>query len=57
MKERFKPRLNGEASLHYGDPDFDGHLCLLLEIFELPEKGTLRGVRAEGKTSTASSVV
>lgn len=56
MKERFKPRLDGEFSLHYEDPDFDGDLCLLFDILELPGKGTLRVVRSEGDTtSTAPS--
>ncbi|CAB1327545.1 unnamed protein product [Coregonus sp. 'balchen'] len=48
MQERFKPRLDGDFSLHYEDPDFDGDLCLLVDIQELPEKGTLRVVRPEG---------
>ncbi|KAJ8004298.1 hypothetical protein DPEC_G00157680 [Dallia pectoralis] len=48
MQERFKPRLDGDVTLHYEDPDFDGDLCLLVDIQELPEKGTLRVVRPEG---------
>ncbi|CAI5657819.1 unnamed protein product [Oreochromis niloticus] len=56
IQERFKPRLNEDFSLHYEDPDFDGGLCLLVDIQELPEKGTLRVVRPESDTfSTASS--
>lgn len=51
MQERFKPRLDGDFSTHYEDPDFDGDLCLLVDIQELPEKGTLRG----DTSSTASS--
>ncbi|RXN31613.1 hypothetical protein ROHU_016730 [Labeo rohita] len=47
MQERFKPRLDEDFSLHYEDPDFDGDLCLLVDIKELPEKGTLRVVRPE----------
>uniref|UniRef100_A0A8P4KAB6 Uncharacterized protein n=1 Tax=Dicentrarchus labrax TaxID=13489 RepID=A0A8P4KAB6_DICLA len=52
MQERFKPRLDGDFSLHYGDPDFDGDLCLLVDI---QEKGTLRVVRPEGDTSSTAS--
>ena len=37
MQERFKPRLDGDFSLHYEDPDFNGDLCLLVDIQELPE--------------------
>ncbi|XP_047663684.1 uncharacterized protein LOC125140123 isoform X2 [Tachysurus fulvidraco] len=48
MQERFKPRLDGDFSLHNEDPDFDGDLCLLVDIQELPEKGTLRVIRPEG---------
>lgn len=55
MQERFKPRLDGDFSLHYEDPDIDGDLCLLVDIQELPEKGTLRVVRPEGDTSSAAS--
>uniref|UniRef100_A0A8C1ZMZ0 Uncharacterized protein n=1 Tax=Cyprinus carpio TaxID=7962 RepID=A0A8C1ZMZ0_CYPCA len=55
MQERFKPRLDVDFSLHYEDPDFDGDLCLLLDIQELPEKSTLRVVRPEGDTSSTAS--
>ncbi|XP_028297673.1 uncharacterized protein LOC114459687 [Gouania willdenowi] len=55
MQERFKPRLDGDFSLHYEDPDFDGDLCLLVDIQELPLKGTLRVVRSEGDTSSTAS--
>lgn len=37
------------------DPDFDGDLCLLVDIQELPEKGTLRVIRPEGDTSSTAS--
>lgn len=55
MQERFKPRLDGDFSLHYEDPDFDGDLTLLVDIQELPEKGTLRVVRPEGDSSSVAS--
>lgn len=55
IQERFKPRLDGDFSLHYEDPDFDGDLCLLVDIQELPEKGTLRVIRPEGDTSSTAS--
>lgn len=55
MQEGFKPRLVGDFSLHYEDLDFDGDLCLLVDIQKLPEKGTLRVVRPEGGTSSTAS--
>ncbi|XP_036067167.1 uncharacterized protein LOC112138338 isoform X2 [Oryzias melastigma] len=55
LQEKFKPRLDGDFSLHYEDPDFDGDLCLLLDIQELPEKGTLRVVRTDNDTSSVGS--
>ena len=56
MQERFKPRLDGDFTLQYEDPDFDGQLCLLLDIQELPEKGTLKVIRSgSDSSSTASS--
>uniref|UniRef100_A0A3B3QA24 PB1 domain-containing protein n=1 Tax=Paramormyrops kingsleyae TaxID=1676925 RepID=A0A3B3QA24_9TELE len=54
MQERFKPRLDEDFSLHYEDPDFDGDLCLLVDIKEFPEKGTLRVIRPEGDTSSTA---
>uniref|UniRef100_A0A3P8SKE1 Uncharacterized protein n=1 Tax=Amphiprion percula TaxID=161767 RepID=A0A3P8SKE1_AMPPE len=47
--------LDGDFSLHYEDPDFDGDLCVLVDIQELPEKGTLRVIRPEGDTSSTAS--
>ncbi|XP_036447956.1 uncharacterized protein LOC118822786 [Colossoma macropomum] len=56
MQEKFKPRLDSDFSLQYEDPDFDGQLSLLVDIEELPEKGTLKVVRSESDDpSTASS--
>lgn len=55
MQERFKPRLDGDFSLHYEDLDFDGDFCLLVDIQELPAMGTLRVVRAEGDTTSTGS--
>ncbi len=56
MQERFKPRLDCDFSLQYEDPDFDGQLSVLVDIQELPEKGTLKVMRSESDaTSTASS--
>uniref|UniRef100_A0A3Q3AEU1 Uncharacterized protein n=1 Tax=Kryptolebias marmoratus TaxID=37003 RepID=A0A3Q3AEU1_KRYMA len=49
---RFKLRLDGDFSLHYEDPDFDGDLCLLVDIQELPEKGTLKVVRPIASSDT-----
>uniref|UniRef100_A0A3B5BAW7 PB1 domain-containing protein n=1 Tax=Stegastes partitus TaxID=144197 RepID=A0A3B5BAW7_9TELE len=56
MQEKFKPRLDGDFSLQYEDPDFDGQLSVLVDIEELPEKGTLKVIRSESDdASTASS--
>uniref|UniRef100_A0A3B1K613 Sterile alpha motif domain-containing protein 3-like n=1 Tax=Astyanax mexicanus TaxID=7994 RepID=A0A3B1K613_ASTMX len=56
MKEKFKPKLNSDFDLQYEDPDFDGQLSVLVDMEELPEKGTLKVVRAEcDESSTASS--
>lgn len=56
MQDRFKPRLEGEFTLQYEDPDFDGQLSVLVDIQELPEKGTLKVMRSErDDSSTASS--
>uniref|UniRef100_A0A3B4Y0K2 PB1 domain-containing protein n=1 Tax=Seriola lalandi dorsalis TaxID=1841481 RepID=A0A3B4Y0K2_SERLL len=42
MQEKFKPRLDCDFTLQYEDPDFDGQLSVLMDIQELPEKGTLK---------------
>ena len=56
MKEKFRPRLDGDFTLQYEDPDFGGQLTVLADIQELPEKGTLRILRSESDaTSTGSS--
>ncbi|KAF7641136.1 hypothetical protein LDENG_00292370, partial [Lucifuga dentata] len=55
MQEKFKPRLDCEFTLHYEDPDFDGQLSVLVDIQELPEKGTLKVVRSESDTSATAS--
>lgn len=56
MQDHFKPRLEGEFTLQYEDPDFDGQLSVLVDIQELPEKGTLKVMRSErDDSSTASS--
>lgn len=47
MQDRFKLRLEGEFTLQYEDPDFDGQLSVLVDIQELPEKGTLKVMRSE----------
>lgn len=41
MQEKFKPRLDCDCTLQYEDLDFDGQLSVVLDIQELPEKGTL----------------
>nr|XP_054590080.1 uncharacterized protein LOC129154312 [Nothobranchius furzeri] len=47
LQEKCRPRLDYEFTLHYEDPDFDGQLCCLVDIEDLPEKGTLQVVRSE----------
>ncbi|TKS66097.1 hypothetical protein D9C73_000153 [Collichthys lucidus] len=47
MQEKFKPRLDCDFTLQYEDPDFNGQLSVLMDIQELPEKGTLKVVFAE----------
>lgn len=55
MQERFRPRLDGNFTLQYEDPDFGGQLCLLVDIQELPEKGTLKVMRCESDASSTAS--
>ncbi|XP_034551799.1 uncharacterized protein LOC117821539 [Notolabrus celidotus] len=55
LKEKVKQRLDFEFTLQYEDPDFDGQLSCLVDINELPEKGTLRVVRTESDTSSCAS--
>ena len=55
MREKLKPRLDCEFSLQYEDPDFGGQLTCLVDIQELPEKGTLRVVRSESDNSSCAS--
>ncbi|XP_059200484.1 uncharacterized protein LOC131980289 [Centropristis striata] len=47
MQEKFKPRLDC-------DPDFDGQLSVLMDIQELPEKGTLKVVSSESVCRVSS---
>ncbi|KAI4826720.1 hypothetical protein KUCAC02_030154 [Chaenocephalus aceratus] len=41
--------------LRYEDPDFGGQLSCLLDIQELPEKGTLKVVTSESDISSCAS--
>ncbi|KAE8278161.1 hypothetical protein D5F01_LYC23749 [Larimichthys crocea] len=50
MQEKFKPRLDCDFSLQYEDPDFNGQLSVLMDIQELPEKGTLKVARGAEPT-------
>uniref|UniRef100_A0A8C6SB17 Uncharacterized protein n=1 Tax=Neogobius melanostomus TaxID=47308 RepID=A0A8C6SB17_9GOBI len=50
-----KLKLSGEFSLHYEDPDFDGMLSVLMDIDELPVKGTLKVIRSESDDSSVAS--
>lgn len=55
LREKLNPRLDFEFTLQYEDPDFDGQLTCLLDIQELPEKGTLKVVRSESDVSSCAS--
>ncbi|KAA0714574.1 hypothetical protein E1301_Tti018620 [Triplophysa tibetana] len=55
LREKAKPRLDFEFTLHYEDPDFGGQLSCLLDIQELPEKVTLKIIRSERDTSSCAS--
>ncbi|XP_063077044.1 uncharacterized protein LOC134467049 [Engraulis encrasicolus] len=54
MQYKFKPRLDGsDFTIQYEDPDFDGQLSVLVDIDELPEKGTLKVIRLESDDSSS----
>ncbi|RVE73057.1 hypothetical protein OJAV_G00045610 [Oryzias javanicus] len=53
IQEKFK--LDFDFSLSYEDPDFDGQLCSLVDIEELPQKAVLKVVRPESDTSSIAS--
>ena len=55
MQARFMPRLDFDFTLQYEVPDFDGQLSALVDIQELPEKGTLKVVRSESNASSTAS--
>ncbi|XP_072561790.1 uncharacterized protein [Paramormyrops kingsleyae] len=55
LREKVKPRLDFEFTLQYEDADFNGQLSCLIDIQELPEKGTLKVVRSEFATSSLPS--
>uniref|UniRef100_A0A3P9H9U1 PB1 domain-containing protein n=1 Tax=Oryzias latipes TaxID=8090 RepID=A0A3P9H9U1_ORYLA len=53
IQDKFK--LDFDFSLSYEDPDFDGQLCSLVDIEELPQKAVLKIVRPESDTSSIAS--
>ncbi|CAK6981760.1 uncharacterized protein LOC113133800, partial [Scomber scombrus] len=53
MKEKFK--LDFAFSLLYQDPDFDGQLCSLVDIEELPQKAVLKVIRSDSDASSVAS--
>lgn len=53
IKEKFK--LDCDFSLSYEDPDFDGQLCSLVDIEELPQKAIVKVVRRESDESSVAS--
>lgn len=55
LREKAKPRLDFEFTLHYEDPDFGGQLSCLVDIQELPQKATLKIIRSETDTSSSAS--
>ncbi|RVE75561.1 hypothetical protein OJAV_G00000020 [Oryzias javanicus] len=55
LQEKCRPRLDYEFTLHYEDPDFDGQLCCLVDIEDLPEKGTLQVIRSEDENVSLQS--
>jgi len=55
MREKFKPRLDLDFSLQYEDPYFDGQLCCLVDIQELPRKAVLKVVRTEGDANSTGT--
>ncbi|RXN04057.1 gypsy retrotransposon integrase 1-like protein [Labeo rohita] len=55
LLEKVKPRLDFEFTLQYEDADFNGQLSCLIDIQELPEKGTLKVVRSESDASSLAS--
>uniref|UniRef100_H2MKM5 Uncharacterized protein n=1 Tax=Oryzias latipes TaxID=8090 RepID=H2MKM5_ORYLA len=55
LQEKCRPRLDHEFTLNYEDPDFDGQLCCLVDIKDLPEKGTLQVVRSEAENESLQS--
>ena len=52
-EEKFK--LDFDFRLSYEDPDFDGQLCSLLDIEELPQKTVLKVIRSESDASSVAS--
>ncbi|KAI4814508.1 hypothetical protein KUCAC02_003700 [Chaenocephalus aceratus] len=55
LREKVKPKLDFEFTLQYEDPDFGGQLSCLLDIQELPEKGTLKVVTSDSDISSCAS--
>lgn len=53
IKEKFKQDF--DFSLPYKDPDFDGQLCSLVDIEELPQKAVLKVIRSESDASLVAS--
>lgn len=50
LKERFN--LEGHFTLQYEDPDFDGELCFLTEMSELPSKAVVRIIKPDNSNLT-----
>lgn len=53
IKEKFK--LDFDFNLSYKDPDFDGQLCSLVDLEELPQKAVVKAVRCEIDASSVAS--
>uniref|UniRef100_A0A8C2GWK8 Uncharacterized protein n=1 Tax=Cyprinus carpio TaxID=7962 RepID=A0A8C2GWK8_CYPCA len=57
LREKAKPRLDFEFTLHYEDPDFGGQLSCLVDIQECknPEKATFKMIGSESDTRSCAS--
>lgn len=53
IKEKFM--LDFYFSSSYQDPDFDGQLCSLVDIEELPQKAVVKVIRSESDVSSVAS--
>uniref|UniRef100_A0A3P8SLL5 PB1 domain-containing protein n=1 Tax=Amphiprion percula TaxID=161767 RepID=A0A3P8SLL5_AMPPE len=55
IKEKFK--LDFDFSLSYKDPDFDGQLCSLVDIEELPQKAVVRFESDDSSVASDDTII